>query len=348
MTMISDLLEKTIKHGASDLHLAANEKPWCRINGDMSPIDGVSAFSSEEIENAILPLLTSEKEMQYRGKKSCNMTLEFEGFGRFRVNFFRQNKGAAAAFRPISSKAQTLAEIKAPPKLAEIARAQRGLVLVTGVTGSGKSTSLAAMIEYLNANFKKHIITLEDPIEILYTSDRCLIQQREVGKDTLSFNDGLKDALREDPDVILVGELQDLETMRLACSAAETGHLVFATLHTMSAPKTIDRFIDVFPEGDKEVVRTMLSESLHAVVSQTLLKTSDGMGRVAAHEIMVGTPAIRNLIREGKTQQIHNAIMTGSSLGMMTLDQSLKKLVRSGIVSGEDARAVAYDPEQLT
>lgn len=345
--MISNLLEKTVKHGASDLHLAANEKPWRRINGDMSPIDEESALSSEEIESAILPLLSSEKKTQYMERKSCNLTLEFERLGRFRVNLFRQNKGAAAAFRPISSNIQTLAQIKAPTKLAEIASAQRGLVLVTGVTGSGKSTSLAAMIDHLNANVKKHIITLEDPIEALYESDRCLIQQREVGKDTLSFNDGLKDALREDPDVILVGELQDLETMRLACSAAETGHLVFATLHTMSAPKTIDRFIDVFPEGDKAIVRTMLSESLHAVVSQTLIKTSDGKGRIAAHEIMLGTPAIRNLIREGKTQLIHNAIMTGSSLGMMTMDQSLKKLVRSGIVSAEDARAIAYDPEQL-
>lgn len=341
------LLEAALQARASDLHLSPGEKPWCRIDGEMQTIDVQSCLSSQDIEAAICPLLTDSQRQKLEEKKSLDIALEFPSLGRFRVNVFRQHRGMAAAFRPISSEVQALDALRAPPKLAEIASAQRGLVLVTGVTGTGKSTTLAAMIDHLNTHFCRHIITLEDPIETVHTSNRSLIQQREIGKDAFSFSYGLRDAMREDPDVILVGELRDLETMKLACTAAETGHLVLATLHTMSAAKTIDRFIDVFPDSEKSIVRTMLSESLHAVVSQTLLKKSEGCGRIAAHEIMLGTSAIKNLIREGKTAQIHNAIMTGSSHGMITMDQSLKKLVRSGLVDSALARSVAYDPEQL-
>lgn len=341
------LIETALQARASDLHLPPGEIPWCRIDGEMRAIDGQSRLSSEDIENAIFSLLTDEQRQRFEAKKSLDIALEFPSLGRFRVNMFRQHRGTAAAFRPISANVRTLEALKAPAKLAEIAGTQRGLVLVTGVTGTGKSTTLAAMIDHLNTNFRRHIITLEDPIETLHTSNRSLIQQREIGKDAFSFSHGLRDAMREDPDVILVGELRDLETMKLACTAAETGHLVLATLHTMSAAKTIDRFIDVFPEAEKSIVRTMLSESLHAVVAQTLLKKAEGSGRIAAHEIMIGTSAIRNLIREGKTSQIHNTIMTGSSHGMITMDQSLKKLVRSGLVDPALARSVAYDPEQL-
>lgn len=341
------LLEMTIQSRASDLHLSPGEPPWYRIDGEMQTIDNQPRLSSHDIEKAILPLITDEQKLRLEDKKSLDIALEFSSLGRFRVNIFQQHRGLAAAFRPISAEAQTLDALKAPAKLSEITSIQRGLVLVTGITGSGKSTTLAAMINHLNTHFRRHIITLEDPIETVHTPNQSLIQQREIGKDAFSFSYGLRDAMREDPDVILVGELRDLETMKLACTAAETGHLVLATLHTMSAAKTIDRFIDVFPESEKSIVRTMLSESLHAVVSQTLLKKAEGTGRIAAHEIMLGTSAIKNLIREGKTAQIHNAIMTGSSHGMITMDQSLKKLVRSGLVDSALARSVAYDPEQL-
>jgi twitching motility protein PilT len=284
---------------------------------------------------------------QYEETLECDFSFEIQGLARFRVNAFNQQRGAGGVFRTIPSKILTLEQINAPQIFGDLALRPRGLILVTGPTGSGKSTTLAAMVNHLNETEYGHVLTVEDPIEFVHESKKCLVNQREVGPHTLSFNNALRAALREDPDAILVGELRDLETIRLAITAAETGHLVFGTLHTSSAAKTIDRVVDVFPAAEKDMVRAMISESLVAIISQTLCKMKDGKGRVAAHEILLGTPAVRNLIRENKIAQMYSAIQTGQGIGMQTLDQNLTDLVRRNIITPAEARSKAKIPENF-
>ena len=343
---IAELLAFAVKNKASDLHLSAGLPPMIRVHGDMRRIN-LPPMEHRDVHGMIYDIMNDAQRKDYEENLECDFSFAIPGLARFRVNAFIQQRGAGAVMRTIPSKILTLEELKAPKSFAEISNQPRGLVLVTGPTGSGKSTTLAAMINYINENLYGHILTVEDPIEFVHESKRCLINQREVGPQTLSFANALRSALREDPDVILVGELRDLETIRLALTAAETGHLVFGTLHTSSAAKTIDRIVDVFPAAEKEMVRSMLSESLRAVISQTLLKAKDGSGRLAAHEIMVGTPAIRNLIRENKVAQMNAAIQTGAALGMQTLDQCLADLVRKSQISMAEARNAAQVKENF-
>ncbi len=343
---ISELLAFAVKNKASDLHLSSGLPPMIRVHGDVRRIN-MPPLEHAQVHAMVYDIMSDAQRKHFEENLECDFSFEIPNLARFRVNAFNQQRGAAAVLRTIPSRVLTLEELNAPKVFVELATQPRGLVLVTGPTGSGKSTTLAAMMNHLNENFYGHILTVEDPIEFVHESKRCLVNQRELGAHTLGFSDALRSALREDPDYILVGEMRDLETIRLALTAAETGHLVFGTLHTSSAPKTIDRIIDVFPAGEKEMVRAMLSESLRAVISQTLLKTRDGQGRVAAYEVMVGTPAIRNLIREGKVAQMYSSIQTGQSLGMQTLDQSLQDLVRRGLVSSSEARNFAASKEQF-
>ncbi|WP_153159881.1 type IV pilus twitching motility protein PilT [Zoogloea sp. 1C4] len=343
---ITELLAFTVKNKASDLHISAGLPPMIRVHGDVRRIN-LPALAHKDVHGMVYDIMNDQQRKQYEEFLETDFSFEIPNLARFRVNAFNQNRGAAAVFRVIPSKVLTLDELNCPKIFKEISNQPRGIVLVTGPTGSGKSTTLAAMVDYVNENEYGHILTVEDPIEFVHESKRCLINQREVARDTQSFNAALRSALREDPDVILVGEMRDLETIRLALTAAETGHLVFGTLHTSSAAKTIDRIVDVFPAAEKDMVRAMMSESLRAVISQTLLKTKDGTGRVAAHEIMIGTPAIRNLIRENKVAQMYSAIQTGQSVGMQTLDQCLADLVRRNIVSGAEARLRAANKDSF-
>ncbi|MBY0579489.1 MAG: type IV pilus twitching motility protein PilT [Burkholderiales bacterium] len=343
---ISELLAFVVKSNASDLHLSAGLPPMIRVNGDIRRIN-LPALEQKDVHGMVYDIMNDSQRKYYEENLECDFSFELPGLARFRVNAFVQNRGAAAVMRTIPSKVLTLEDLKAPAIFKEIANQPRGVVLVTGPTGSGKSTTLAAMIDHINENEYGHILTVEDPIEFVHESKKCLINQREVGPHTLSFANALRSALREDPDIILVGELRDLETIRLAMTAAETGHLVFGTLHTSSAAKTIDRVIDVFPAAEKDMVRAMLSESLRAVISQSLLKKKDGSGRVAAHEIMIGTPAIRNLIRENKVAQMYSSIQTGQSIGMQTLDQNLLDLVRRNVVYSAEARAKAVNKDMF-
>lgn len=343
---ISDLLAFSVKNKASDLHLSAGLPPMIRVHGDIRKIN-LPAMDHAQVHGMVYDIMNDAQRKVYEETLECDFSFEIPNLARFRVNAFNHNRGSGAVFRTIPSKILTLEQLNCPPIFKEIAETPRGIVLVTGPTGSGKSTTLAAMVDYVNENEMGHILTVEDPIEFVHQSKKCLINQREVGPHTLSFQNALRSALREDPDVILVGEMRDLETIRLALSAAETGHLVFATLHTSSAAKTVDRIVDVFPAAEKEMVRSMLSESLRAVISQTLCKTKDEQGRVAAHEIMIGTPAIRNLIRENKVAQMYSAIQTGQSVGMQTLDQNLQDLVRRNVISANEARSKASNKDSI-
>ncbi len=334
---ITDLLMATHKNKASDLHLSAKNPPIMRVHGDMLPLD-MPALTAEEVKTMLFAIMTDQQRSDYESELELDFSISFGSDMRFRVNTFNTIYGAAAVFRTIPTKILTLDNLGAPEVLKRLCHLHKGLVLVTGPTGSGKSTTLAAMVDHINTNFNKHILTVEDPVEFVHTSRRSLINQREVGASTRSFAKALKSALREDPDVILVGELRDLETIQLAMTAAETGHLVFGTLHTSSAAKTIDRVIDVFPSDDKEMVRAMLSMSLEAVISQTLVKRADGKGRIAAHEIMLGSPAIRNLIREAKVPQITSMIQMGSKMGMVLMRDSLNRLYENGEISADTLR----------
>lgn len=338
---ITELLAFSAKQNASDLHLSAGLPPMIRVDGDIRRLN-VPAMDDKEVRKLIYDIMGDRQRRDYEEFFETDFSFEVPGVARFRVNAFNQARGAGAVFRTIPSEVLTMEDLGLGEVFRRLALLPRGLVLVTGPTGSGKSTTLAAMIDYINDHRYDHILTIEDPVEFVHRSKRCLINQREVHRDTHGFAQALRSALREDPDVILVGEMRDLETIRLALTAAETGHLVFGTLHTTSAAKTIDRIIDVFPGEEKAMVRSMLSESLRAVISQSLLKKVGG-GRIAAHEIMVAIPAIRNLIREDKVAQMYSAIQTGQNHGMQTLDQCLQDLVKRGQITRQAARDYAKD-----
>lgn len=342
---ITELLAFSVKHKASDLHLSAGVPPMIRVDGDVRKIN-LPALEHRQVHSLVYDIMNDHQRKELEENLEVDFSFEVPNLARFRVNAFHQNRGVAAVFRTIPSLVLSLDELGAPEIFRQISEYPRGLVLVTGPTGSGKSTTLAAMIDYINESYHHHILTIEDPIEFVHENKRCLINQREVHRDTLGFSNALRSALREDPDIVLVGEMRDLETIRLALTAAETGHLVFGTLHTSSAAKTIDRIIDVFPGAEKDMVRSMLSESLRAVISQTLLKRVGG-GRIAAHEIMIGIPAIRNLIREDKIAQMYSVIQTGMIHGMQTMDQCLKQLVNRGLVTAADAKTKAMDPNSI-
>lgn len=342
---LDDLLRFSVQNKASDLHLSAGMPPLIRVDGDVRKIN-LPELNKDDMRDLIYSSMTDAQIKGFEDTWEADFSIALKGVARFRVNVFNQDRGMGAVFRTIPDEILTLEQLGCPESFKEIINVPRGLVLVTGPTGSGKSTTLAAMMDYLNETKNEHILTIEDPIEFVHHGKKCLINQREVHRDTRSFANALRAALREDPDIILVGELRDLETIRLALTAAETGHLVFGTLHTSSASKTIDRIIDVFPGDEKSLVRSMLSESLRAVIAQTLMKKIGG-GRTAAWEIMIGTSAIKNLIREDKVAQMYSVIQTGNAYGMQTLDQHLKTLVRTGMIDMEQARSKAASKDEF-
>lgn len=339
---LTEMLKFAIQSGASDLHISAGESPMLRIHGDIKRID-MEPLTEEDVHNMIYDILNDQQRKVFEEHQELDFSIPLGEYGRFRVNVFKQNRGEAAVLRTIPNKVKSFEELGLPKICKSIAKADKGLILVTGPTGSGKSTTLATMIDLINTSSNKHIITIEDPIEFIHESKKCLINQREVGEHTHKFANALRSALREDPDVILVGEMRDLETISLALTAAETGHLVFATLHTNNAPKTIDRIVDAFPAGQQAQIRTMLSETLYAVVSQILIKRADGKGRVPALEIMICTPAIRNLIREAKTAQIFSTLQTSQKHGMQTMEASIKYLLERRIISSEEVQHILGD-----
>jgi len=339
---ITELLKFAIESGASDLHISSGESPMLRIHGEIKRID-MQPLTNEKVHTVIYDILNDQQRKIFEEKHELDFSIDLGEYGRFRVNVFIQQRGEAAVLRSIPSVVSSFEELGLPRICKSIAKAEKGLVLVTGPTGAGKTTTLATMIDLINKSFHKHIITIEDPIEFIHESKKCLINQREVGEHTHSFANALRSALREDPDVILVGEMRDLETISLALTAAETGHLVFSTLHTNNAPKTIDRIIDVFPADQQAQIRTMLSETLYAVISQILLKRANGQGRVPALEIMICTHAIRNLIRESKTAQIFSVIQTSQKYGMQTMESSIKTLLERKIVSPEEVENILGD-----
>jgi twitching motility protein PilT len=343
---INKLLAFTLKQGASDLHLSAGMPPIVRLHGEMTRLD-VPPMEAGELQQLLHGIMTEDQRREFEQDLELDFAIQLADLGRFRVNAFNQTRGQGAVLRTIPSQVPTLDGLQLPRVFAELAMKERGLILVTGPTGSGKSTTLAAMVNHVNERRRGHIITIEDPIEFVHQPKNCLINQREVGKNTHSFANALRSALREDPDVILVGELRDLETTQLAITAAETGHIVFGTLHTNSAAKTVDRIIDVFPSGQQAQIRSMFSESVVGIISQTLLRTRDGKGRTCAQEILVAVPAVRNLIREDKTSQIMSVIQTGAQYGMQSMDQCLKTLVMEGKVAAEEAAMKATSPQVI-
>ena len=349
--LIEELLEAAVGQGASDIHISANLPPVFRIDGKLVRIKS-EALTAENVETLVFPILNNEQRRRLEQDWELDLSYGIHGIGRFRVNVYKNNGTYAAAFRTINTEVPSFETLGLPAVVRKITEKPRGLILVTGPTGSGKSTTLASMIDYINETRNEHILTIEDPVEFIHKSKKSVVHQRELGQDTRSFANALKSALREDPDIILVGELRDLETISLAITAAETGHLVMGTLHTSSASQTIDRIIDVFPQGQQQQIRIMLSNSLCAVFSQTLLpkltETGEKKGRVMAQEIMVVNGAIANLIREGKTSQMYSAIQTGASQGMQTLETALANLYRSKLVSAEDALAKSSRPDELT
>lgn len=342
---ITELLAFSVKQNASDLHLSAGLPPMIRVDGDVRRIN-LPPMDHKQVHELIYDIMNDKQRKDFEEFLETDFSFEVPGLARFRVNAFNHNRGSGAVFRTVPAKVLTMENLGMGDVFRKIASTPRGICLVTGPTGSGKSTTLAAMLDFINDNRYEHILTIEDPIEFVHESKKCLVNQREVHRDTLGFSEALRSALREDPDIILVGEMRDLETIRLALTAAETGHLVFGTLHTTSAAKTIDRVVDVFPAAEKSMVRSMLSESLQAVISQSLLKRNGG-GRIAAHEIMLATPAIRNLIREDKVAQMYSAIQTGGAMGMQTLDQCLQEMVRKGSITKDVARSKAKMPDQF-
>jgi twitching motility protein PilT len=343
---ISELLAFSVKNTASDLHLSSGLPPMLRVHGDIRRIN-LPAMEHKDVHSLVYDIMSDAQRKTFEENLEVDFSFEIPNLARFRVNAFNQERGAAAVFRTIPSRVLTLEELATPKIFAELALKPRGLVLVTGPTGSGKSTTLAGMVNHANENIMGHILTVEDPIEFVHESKKCLVNQRELGEQTLSFANALRSALREDPDIILIGEMRDLETIRLALTAAETGHLVFGTLHTSSAAKTIDRIVDVFPAAEKDMTRSMLSESLVAVISQSLLKRKDGSGRIAAHEIMIGNSAIRNLIRENKIAQMYSVIQTSLGQGMQTLDQCLQELIRRNLINPQEAKLAAKQGEMF-